>query len=151
MKKTKEKEIVKFDFTKQVLRKVRDGVLDGKTRKEIAESIGLSAESFRYHLYENTANVRSMVREYEVERMLQEAERVSSEILSVDAFNGGKRIDGKVLEVKQKEASFLREKLVKAREVYDSKNNNINVVIAPLPILGGLLDEIKEVKADVVE
>lgn len=93
----------------------------------------------------NTANIRTKVREYEVDFMLSEAERVSREILSVDAFNGGKRVDGKVLEVKQKEASFLREKLVKAREVYDSKNNNINVVVAPLPILGNLLDEIKEI------
>lgn len=139
------KALKKFEFTEQVFEDIKDGIFKGLSNVKIAESIGISESLYRYHLMMNTANIRTKVREYEVDFMLSEAERVSREILSVDAFNGGKRVDGKVLEVKQKEASFLREKLVKAREVYDSKNNNINVVVAPLPILGNLLDEIKEI------
>jgi len=145
------KALKKFEFTEQVFEDIKDGIFKGLSNVKIAESIGISESLYRYHLMVNTANIRTKVREYEVDFMLSEAERVSREILTVDAFNGGKRIDGKVLEVKQKEASFLREKLVKARDVYDSKNNNVNVVIAPVPILGNLLNDIKEVKADVVE
>ena len=148
--KRKEKEVKRFDFNEEVLSKIKACVLMGKSQEETAKEIGISQSLYSYHLFAGTANLSVKVRSWEIEKMLKDAERVSREILALDNQNGGKRADASIIAIKQRESAFLREKLRKAGEDYETATQQVNVVVAPIPILGDLMSP-KKIDSETIE
>ena len=93
--------------------------------------------------------IKSKVRNWQLEAMLASAEATSGQILGYSAFKNDGSLDSGVLSVQQREASFLREKLLIARDTYDNKTSQIVNVIAPQPILANIFDNI--IKIDAVQ
>ena len=87
-----------------VRNKIRTKYLDGKNFKEIQLEMGISAGNWDSQYYLDRQGFRSFVLDIKRQYMLQEAERVSGEILSLKAEN-----NAKLLSIMQKEAEFLRE------------------------------------------
>lgn len=124
----------------KVIAKIKDYVLVGLTLEKIAKNIGISENTLNHWLASNRQNLLVIVDDSKVDRMLNEAEKVSKEILSLDPRKENGTIDGKILAVQQKESAFLREKLVIARDYYSntSKISKVDSGRKPVPILAGL-------------
>jgi hypothetical protein len=85
--------------------KIRTLWLSGKNILEIQAELNISAGTWDNYYYLDKQGFRSYILEVKRQYMLQEAERVSAEILSIkDAKN-----NAKLLSIMQKEAEFLRE------------------------------------------
>ena len=84
--------------------KIRSLYLDNKMIKEIRDAIGINENTWDSAYYLNTHGFRDFFLEIKKEKMLLDAERVSKEILAIDAQD-----NAKMLSIKQKEAEFLRE------------------------------------------
>ena len=124
-------------LTPQIYRKIKTCVQQGQNVKETAKTLGFSENTVREWFYNDSYKIAKNIRLWKVEAMLKEAEKVSKEILALNSKNWNGKVDAKVLAVQQKEAQFLREKLVKAREFYcnSSKVSKMDRDRKPVPIL----------------
>lgn len=141
---------IKSHITEDLLDDIKSLVHEGIILSQIPLKLGIKVNTFNKWYYSNQENLYERVKLWQTEYMLKEAERVSAEILSLDARNGGESYDPSLLAVKQRESAFLREKLVIARDKYDTKTTTIVNVVAPQPILGNIFDEPKKIESDVV-
>ena len=120
----------------------------GESDKQIAVKLGVTDIDYYNVMYNNTRAIKDQITLARMERHLDLSEALAGQILTIDARNGKKHIDIGLLAIQQRESQFSREALVIARDRYNKKDAiNINV-IAPVPILGNILD--KAVKQDVI-
>lgn len=131
---------VKSILNSRIKRKIKTCVLQGQSIKEIAQNIGISENTLRDWFYRDTHKIAKDIRLWKAEAMLKEAEKISKEILTLDLRKEDGTLDPQILKVQQKEASFLREKLVIARQHYSnsSKISKEHTARVPMPILGDL-------------
>lgn len=125
-------------LTKKIIRKIKTSVINGQNNQEIAKSLGISENTLKDWCYRNTHKIAKDIRMWKIEKMIRDAERVSNEILSTDYFISKNKINPKLLVVMQKEAQFLREKLIIAQSVYNKNKIPDAGVCKPLPILHSL-------------
>ena len=109
--------------------------------KEIAKYIDVSENTVNCWYYCNTQGLKEKVQMWRIDKMLIDAEKVSSEILGYCPLKSDGTVDASILAVQQRESAFLREKLVIARDTYNTKSVNIVNVIPPVPILGNIFRE----------
>lgn len=88
--------------------KIRTLYMDGHNMYEIAEILEIPKGTIDSAFYRNTHNFRTFMVELKKERMLRNVERVSDEIIAMDTTE-----NAKMLAIKQKEAEFIRETLLK--------------------------------------
>ncbi len=88
--------------------RIRTLWFDGESIKNICENIGVSVGTWDNYYYLNKYGFRDFVNSVKKEVFINNAEKISKEITSIDAKN-----NAKLLSIKQKEAEFLRETLGK--------------------------------------
>ncbi len=135
---TKEKREVQIEFDKEKLRVVKECVRLGYTYGKIAQTLGISVRLLNYYMYESPVDLSAKVEAYKAEIMLEEAEEIGKKVFSIDWYD--KKVNVKTMEIAQREAMFLREKLRVAGSRYETKTQQIINVVAPLPILGAMFD-----------
>lgn len=84
--------------------KFRTLFLEGKEIKEILAILNIPKGTFDAYYYLNKYALRDFMQDVKREKMIADAERVSKEILNLDANN-----NAKMLAIKQKESEFIRE------------------------------------------
>ncbi len=109
------------ELTDQVLVKIRQGVLDGKTLKEIAEQSGIEINTMYDWSAKNYMNLADKVEGWKRDRKLMLAEKNIEEILQMGTMNTLTRSNGEVydatdtgiLRVKADISKFVAETLGK--------------------------------------
>lgn len=91
-------------FNDEYKNKFRTLILDGKTIKETNEILNFNQGTFDSYFYGNKHGLRDYVQGVKKEKMIVDAERVSSKILAMDTVN-----NAKMLAIQQKESEFIRE------------------------------------------
>lgn len=89
------------------------GVLEGKTYRDILKELGLSESTFYNWLWNDYRGIRTRLNEVKREIILRDVENISKEIREMETLNGKGEQNPKLLAIKQKEAEFLRETLLK--------------------------------------
>ena len=138
-------------FTPEILEIMRKGVYNNLNYRQIAESIGFEYSRFTKLIESDSGGIVQKMKLYKVEAMLESAERVSREILAHSEVKSDKSIDSSLLAIKQREAAFLRQNLIIARETYDVKGTTIVNVTAPQPILGNVFDNLVKRNVQIVD
>lgn len=119
----------------EVILKIKESVIDGKTLKETAEIIGVkegTIYSWKHHNYEGFAD---KLNTWEAMRQLKQADEFSKKLMAMSTINPDGSINKGLVAIQQKESEFLREKLLIARDKYNSGNVvNVNVAL-PQPII----------------
>lgn len=88
--------------------RIRSLFMENKSITEIQQILNISRGTWENAYYLNHHGFRDFMNECKKERFLQITERVSKEILDMEAQG-----NAKMLAIKQKEAEFLRETLLK--------------------------------------
>jgi len=83
---------------------IRTMFLNDKSIKEIQDEMHVASGTWEACYYRNTQGFRDFVLAIKKEKMLQDAERVSKNILAIPMTD-----NAKMLAIQQKEAEFLRE------------------------------------------
>lgn len=136
-------------LTNEVSLKIKENILEGKNLKEIAEIIGIkegTIYSWRHHNYEGIADKMNT---WEAMYQLKEADAFSKKLMSMPTTNEDGTINARLVAIQQKETEFLREKLLIARDKYNSGNVvNVNVAL-PQPIidLGKVVETVEPQKS----
>lgn len=129
----------------EVIASIKSEVLKGTEIREIAEKISVAERTIYNWKDKDFMQLGSLWNKWEAERQLKQAEKFSDELLAMNTRNEDGTINTRLAAIKQKESEFLREKLLIARDKYNSQQvTNINVVL-PQPIidLGKVVDEQK--------
>lgn len=122
-------------LTNELVLKIKENILEGKTLRETAVNVGISENTMYSWKYDNYMNIADKINTWETQRMLQQAEKFSDELLAMNTRNADGTINTRLAAIKQKESEFLREKLLIARDKYNSGNVvNVNVAL-PQPII----------------
>lgn len=130
--------------------KFRSLYLEGKEIKEILAEMKIPKGTWDSAYYLNTHALRDFVMDCKREYLTKEAERLSNEVRSVDIMNGGKKVDPKILAIKQKEAEFLRETL--SKDLYSKRIEQTGKDGAtPMPIINITANVQKEEKQEVAK
>lgn len=125
----------------KTLKNIKNYLINGGLISRIQENINIDKKILDYCIHHDEASLYRKLRNWELQGFLKNAERVSSQILSHSEVLPDGSIDSSLLNIKQREAAFLREKLIIARDTYDTKPVQNNNIILPVPILQGLLDK----------
>lgn len=96
---------LKEDSTKY---KIRTLYMDGRTMAEISDILSIPTGTLDNAFYLNKYGFRDFMKELKKERFMRLAEKVSNEIMTMDTQDSAK-----MLAIKQKEAEFVRETLLK--------------------------------------
>jgi hypothetical protein len=88
--------------------KIRTRYLKGYDIKEILAELNIPEGTYESALWRNTQGLRDFMTELKKEWFLMKTEQVSNEILDMDTTE-----NAKILAIKQKEAEFIRETLLK--------------------------------------
>jgi len=138
------------DLTKEVIAKIKEAILDGKTLKDFAESSGISYSTITGWTYKNQANLSDRIEGWKRDRKLLLAERNLEDDMMLDATELEAR------KVRQKASMFVAETLGKDKGY--SKRNELTGADGkdlPTPILGNAYvhndDSHKEDNADEIE
>lgn len=122
-------------LTDGVILKIKESILDGKTLRETAEAIGVAESTLYSWKHNNQGGLQDKINTYEAMRQLKEADAFSKKLMSMSTTNLDGSINKGLLAIQQKESEFLREKLLIARDKYNSGNVvNVNVAL-PQPII----------------
>lgn len=122
-------------LTHEMVLKIKDNILEGRTLRETAVNIGIPESTLYSWKYDNYQNLADKLSTWETQRMLKQAEDFSKKLMSMSTVDEKGRIDNRLVAIQQKESEFLREKLLIARDKYNSQQvTNINVVL-PQPII----------------
>jgi predicted DNA-binding protein YlxM (UPF0122 family) len=114
---------------------IKDCVLDGMNSKEIAEKLGVSENTVYSWRHNNTKGIVDKINTWETQRMLVQAESFSDKLMNMNTLNPDGTVNKGLVAIQQKESEFLREKLLIARDKYNSGNVvNVNVAL-PQPII----------------
>lgn len=122
-------------LTNELILQIKECVLQGMNIAETARKIGISEDSIYSWKFRNTEGLADKLNTWNTERQLQQAEKFSDELLAMNTKNADGTINTRLAAIKQKESEFLREKLLIARDKYNSGNVvNVNVAL-PQPII----------------
>lgn len=114
---------------------IKDCVLDGKNLLEIAEKLGVSENTVYSWKHNNTKGIADKLNMWDTQRMLNDAEKFSKKLMAMSTVDENGNINKGLVAIQQKESEFLREKLLIARDKYNSGNVvNVNVAL-PQPII----------------
>ena len=118
-----------------MIAEIKKEVLAGTEIREIASKIGVSERSIYDWKDKDYLHIGTLWNKWNTERMLINAEKFSNELMAMSTLNEKGLVDKGLVAIKQKEAEFLREKLLIARDKYNSGNVvNVNVAL-PQPII----------------
>lgn len=119
----------------EVIASIKSEVLKGTEIREIAEKINVAERTIYNWKDKDFMQLGSLWNKWQAERQLKQAEKFSDELLAMNVKNADGTINTRLAAIKQKESEFLREKLLIARDKYNSQQvTNINVVL-PQPII----------------
>lgn len=122
-------------LTSDVMSKLRDYVLQGKEVPEMSKLLDIPHNTLYTWKSKNYLNLQSEWNIWETQRMLQQAEKFSDKLMAMVTTNPDGSINKGLIAIQQKESEFLREKLLIARDKYNSGNVvNVNVAL-PQPII----------------
>lgn len=118
-----------------VLAEIKRGVLNGLEVTEIAENVKVSERTIYEWKDKDYMHVGTLWTKWDTERMLNNAEKFSKKLMAMSTVDENGKIDARMVAIQQKESEFLREKLLIARDKYNSGHvTNINVAL-PQPII----------------
>ena len=118
-----------------MIAEIKREVLAGTEIREIASKISVSERSIYDWKDKDYMQIGTLWNKWNTERMLKQAEKFSDELMAMSTINEKGLPDKGLIAIKQKEAEFLREKLLIARDKYNSGNVvNVNVAL-PQPII----------------
>lgn len=122
-------------LTDAIILQIKDGILDGLPLIEIAKKIGVSENTLYAWKSRNNTGLQDKINTYEAMRQLKEADAFSKKLMSMSTTNPDGSINKGLVAIQQKESEFLREKLLIARDKYNSGNVvNVNIAL-PQPII----------------
>lgn len=122
-------------LTKEVALLIKECVLDGMSLAETSRKIGISENTLYSWKHDNTQGLADKLNQWDTERMLNDAEKFSKKLMAMSTVDEKGNINKGLVAIQQKESEFLREKLLIARDKYNSGNVvNVNVAL-PQPII----------------
>lgn len=133
-------------LTDEVMSRLRDYVLQGKEVPEMSKLLSIPHNTLYTWKSKNYLNLQEQWNTWETQRMLKQAEDFSKKLMSMVTTDENGKVDARLVAIQQKESEFLREKLLIARDKYNSGNVvNVNVAL-PQPIidLGKVIEVPKE-------
>lgn len=98
-----EKELVSLQ-DENIRNNIRTLFLDGKSFKQIQIKLGINRATWEVNHWRDTNGFRTFIHKIKVEKMLVDAERVSSKILNLKTAK-----NARMLAIQQREAEFVRE------------------------------------------
>mgnify|MGYP000895630447 CR=1 FL=1 len=101
------------ELTNEVLEKIKQGILDGRTLKDIAQQSQINEGTLYQWSSTNYLNLADKVEGWKRDRKLILADITSDAIQTASHFDEKGKIDKELLKIKQKEAEFIRETLGK--------------------------------------
>jgi hypothetical protein len=107
-------------LTEEVLTKIKDMLLDGKSEKEVIQQLGIPRSTWYTWRHDNYNSFRSNIIDWRKEYKLEQADKVSDEIFNAIAIGDNGKADVTLLHLKQKEAQFIRETL--GKDNYSKRN-----------------------------
>lgn len=122
-------------LTDTLLLQIRNEVLKGSETREVAKTLAINENTLYDWKSNNYQNLQDKWNAWETQRMLQQAEKFSDRLMAMSTTNPDGSINKGLVAIQQKESEFLREKLLIARDKYNSGNVvNVNVAL-PQPII----------------
>lgn len=122
-------------LTNELISKLKENIIEGKTLRETASIVGIPESTLYSWKHDNYQNIADKINTWETQRMLKQAEEFSKRLMSMSTVDENGKIDARMVAIQQKESEFLREKLLIARDKYNSGNVvNVNVQL-PQPII----------------
>ena len=107
-------------LTDEVLTKIQDMLLSGKTEKEVIQELEIPRSTWYTWRHDNYDYFRTNVLDWRREYKLVQADKVSDEIFNAVAIDDNGKADVTLLNLKQKEAQFIRETL--GKDNYSKRN-----------------------------
>jgi len=122
-------------LTDTLLLQIRNEVLKGSETREVAKTLAINENTLYDWKSNNYQKRQDKWNAWETQRMLKQAETFSDRLMSMSTTNPDGSINKGLVAIQQKESEFLREKLLIARDKYNSGNVvNVNVAL-PQPII----------------
>lgn len=122
-------------LTSETIAKIKSEVLQGTELREIAIKLKIVERTLYHWKDTDYLQLGSQWNKWETERQLKQAEKFSDKLMSMSTINPDGSINKGLVAIQQKESEFLREKLLIARDKYNSGNVvNVNVAL-PQPII----------------
>lgn len=119
----------------EMVAEIKKEVLAGTEIREIASKINVSERTIYDWKDKDYMQIGTLWNKWNTERMLKQAETFSDKLMSMSVNNPDGTINKGLVAIQQKESEFLREKLLIARDKYNSGNVvNVNVAL-PQPII----------------
>lgn len=126
---------VKTLLTDTLILQMRNEVLKGKEVREVAKIVGINENTLYDWKAHNYQNIQDKWNSWKTQYNLKQAEDFSEKLMNMDVTNPDGSINKGLVAIQQKESEFLREKLLIARDKYNSGNVvNVNVAL-PQPII----------------
>lgn len=122
-------------LTHELVLKIKENVVEGKTLRETAQNVGISESTLYSWKYDNYQNIADKLNTWEAMYQLKQADIFSKKLMAMVTVDENGKPDKGLIAIQQKESEFLREKLLIARDKYNSGNVvNVNVAL-PQPII----------------
>ena len=119
----------------EMVAEIKKEVLAGTEIREIAIKINVSERTIYDWKDKDYMHIGTLWNKWNTERMLKQAEKFSDNLMAMSTTNPDGTINKGLVAIQQKESEFLREKLLIARDKYNSGNVvNVNVAL-PQPII----------------
>jgi hypothetical protein len=122
-------------LTDTLLLQIRNEVLKGSETREVAKTLAINENTLYDWKSNNYQKLQDKWNAWETQRMLKQAEKFSDNLMAMSTTNPDGTINKGLVAIQQKESEFLREKLLIARDKYNSGNVvNVNIAL-PQPII----------------
>lgn len=114
---------------------IKECVLEGMSLSETAKKMGISENTLYSWKHNNIEGIADKLNTWEAMHQLKQADIFSKKLMAMVTTDENGKPDKGLLAIQQKESEFLREKLLIARDKYNSGNVvNVNVAL-PQPII----------------
>ena len=122
-------------LTDEVIASIKSEVLKGTEIQEMSIKLNIPERTIYYWKDKDYLQMGTLWNKWNTERMLKQAETFSDKLMNMSVNNPDGTINKGLIAIQQKESEFLREKLLIARDKYNSGNVvNVNVAL-PQPII----------------
>ena len=108
------------ELTDELIREIKQCILDGKNIKETANACGINVNTFYAWTTDNYLNISDKIEGWRRDRKLILADITSDTIQTLPVFDDTGKLDKELLKIKQKEAEFIRETL--GKQHYSKRN-----------------------------
>jgi hypothetical protein len=122
-------------LTDELFRKIKQGILDGLTLRDIAKQSELNESTLYNWSSENYLNLADKIEGWKRDRKLLLADITSDTIQTLPVVDENGKLDKELLKIKQKEAEFIRETLGKQHYSKRTELGGLNGKELPTPIL----------------